>query len=202
MGRLTHTYQKPARESAAPRRGQDLLEPRTVPLADDPSFQELPHGGRQPLVHDQLGHDQERQGEEESDLHLDVLEEGHLDAAQGLSLKRRENQERRPCHDGQEDHPSLQPVEGWPKDARAQEELVERPSEHEREVSRLRVILAFAHRAGTRLNTSTWLPAAFRSCSLHQLDLAGLPRLVEECLFHSGFVLLSIVAQKASWIPK
>jgi hypothetical protein len=50
-------------------------------------------------VHQQLRTDQQREGQQEADVHVEIEEEWHGDAAQRLAAGKREPQEWEPRHD-------------------------------------------------------------------------------------------------------
>jgi hypothetical protein len=54
-------------------RGDRRVEFRPLRVRDQAAFQELPHHRTDSLVDHQLGHDQQRQRQQKTRLHLDVL---------------------------------------------------------------------------------------------------------------------------------
>ena len=87
------------------------------------------------MDHD-LGHDEQGQGQEEARLRFEVLQEREPDPRQRLPLQDRQDEERHPGQQGDGHDPPPQEIEGRLHQPAAQEELVERPAQHEREVVR------------------------------------------------------------------
>ena len=101
------------------------------------AFDELRHDIAHPPVHEQLGGDQERRGEEEAGVGLDVGEERNVDAARERPLDRAEHEERQPDEAAEDDETPPHVARGVVLEVRPAQQLVERPADDEREVANL-----------------------------------------------------------------
>ena len=148
----------------AHRRGEDRVEALPVFRTDDSLLDEEPHGRGQPPMNQDLGHDEQGEGQEEARLRFQVLQEREPGPGHGLPLQGRQDEERQPGQQGEGQDPPLQEIEGRLRQPAAQEELVERPAQDEREVGgvgRIRVRPAGGVISASR-STSTARPRSRR----------------------------------------
>jgi hypothetical protein len=104
-------------------------------LGNQVTFQELSHHEPHALVHDQLGHDQQRQRDQKADMHFHVPQERDGDVpTQRLAFQRREYQERQPGQQRDEEDAAVQEIQSSPGQMRPPQQLEERPAQDEREV--------------------------------------------------------------------
>jgi hypothetical protein len=88
-------------------------------------------------VDDDLGRDEDGQGDEEPDVRLDVLEEGNRDrAAPGMARERRQQQQGDPGDAGQDQDAPAQQLQRISGEMGPPEQLVQRTAEHQGEVGR------------------------------------------------------------------
>ena len=99
------------------------------------TLQELPDHEAQALVHDQLRSDQQRQRDEKADMRVHVEQKGHCcGAAQRLPFHHRQQQERHPGKQREEDETSAHELERIAGQMRPTQQLEERPAQDKREV--------------------------------------------------------------------
>ena len=85
-------------------------------------------------MNDPLGQDEQGECHEEPDLRLQVLQERYPAAAESPSLERGQDEERQPGDQGDRDDAPVDEIERRARQARSQEELVQRPAQDEREL--------------------------------------------------------------------
>ena len=111
--------------------GRDLLRNH------DTAIDELLHHRADPLMDHDLGEDQDGKRDEKPYVRLDVVEEGEGHGTTGrASSDERKDEQRQPRDRGDDDRPPLHQVERRFQDAGADVELVQRPTQDEREVGR------------------------------------------------------------------
>ena len=116
-------------------RGDGVVEPLPRILGDQLAIEELPHHQAHPTVHNELREDQQRHRHQKADVNLDVGEEWHRNgAAPELSRDGRQQQQREPGEQRDDDDATRGQFEGVARQVRASEELVQRAAEHQREV--------------------------------------------------------------------
>ena len=115
--------------------GDRGLEPRKHLGSDDARIHEGPDHRADPLMGHHLRQEKERDGHQEPDMGLEVVQEGDGDSMpNGDALVDRHYQEGQPGHQGNADHPAHQEVKCGPGRVQAAPELVEGAAEDEREV--------------------------------------------------------------------
>ena len=83
-----------------------------------------------------FGADQQRQRDQEADMDVDVHEKGHRNAAERGAAAEGQDHERQPRNGDEDADAPLDQSGGRLEQAKTQEELVERPAEHQREILR------------------------------------------------------------------
>ena len=133
-----------------------LLEFRQVFGRDDAPLHELRDDRADALMHDQLGGDQDRQRDEETDVRLDVVEERDPDrAARAHARERRQQQQRQPGDARDDQHPPAQQLQRVSGQVRAAEKLEQRTAEHQREVRLFLQDRGLGHPISSRVTRQT-----------------------------------------------
>ena len=126
-------------------RGNDFLELREHLGGDDVIINKLCHDRAQPLVHQKLGGNEQRQGHQKSGLHFQVIQERQSDTAPGFAIDQGEEQEWQPGEQADEDDPPLQEFESRGGEPGTQQQLEQGPSQNEREIRRFIRIMHVIH---------------------------------------------------------
>ena len=137
---------------AASNRARDLV-------GNQAALQKLPDHRAHPLVHHQLGHDEQGQRQQEPGMHLDVDQEGHPDrVAPGAPTQHRQDQQRQPGEERDDDDPAEQELQRIAGQAGTPDDLVQRPAQDQREVVRI-LRLRLTSRRGAESGKETRLGA-------------------------------------------
>ena len=122
------------------------IEPRQGALGDQIAVQELLHHRPHAPVHHQLGNDQQRQRHQEADMYFHVQQERHGRApAQQLPFQSREQQQRQPGEQRDDEDALAQQLSASSGQVRPAQKLEKRPAQDERKILGLLKILAYPY---------------------------------------------------------
>jgi hypothetical protein len=115
---------------------------------DDAGVHELLDHAPDPVVHHDLGQEQDRHSDEKADVDREIVEERHRHPAERVALPEAQPQQGQPGDRRDADHPPRQELQCRSGQEHTPPELIERAPEHEREIAEVRN--ARAHRRPLR----------------------------------------------------
>ena len=99
------------------------------------ALHEAAHNGTYPGMDYQLGSDEYRKCDEESDMHLYIMKEGEATAAPSQGAEAGKHGQRQPCEQGDDEQPTMQEFQPVSSEARFAQELEDRAPQYHREIN-------------------------------------------------------------------
>ncbi len=197
--------------------GDGRIESRPRARRDQIALEKLPDHGAHPLVHHQLGHDEQGQRQQKLYVHLDVEQEGHADRiAPGATAQHRQHQQGQPGDEREEHDPATHELQGIPGQVGPPHDLVQRPAQDHREVFAVLAEAGCVHhsqghlglglrsvRARIGRNTNRVKGLSFMCCKFGPIDHETKVRLPETQLLSDSAVVCERQVRQGelSWAP-
>ena len=96
-------------------------------------------------MNNQLGNDEDRKCNEESDMHFNAVKEGKATEASSRGAEHREEQQRRPCDCRNNEQPAIQEFQFIADKMRPPKELEDRATQYQGEIERFLAEIRFCH---------------------------------------------------------